>query len=211
MLNALLVSCFAEFDNLRLRRAIGRLAPLSKTEFSMPFPLGHTAIGLAAFETVQKSEIRTSRWSLFVWVMLLANLPDVDVIIGLLCQGNGNIFHRGPTHSLVFALASGLLASQAWRVDHRIPRLGVGVCFILVLSHLVSDLLLTSGPVSIFWPLEVHWSTGHNGWLNIFHLVIFQGLQDIGIVAGAGVYLCAVRLWRRAPLAFGLLMPVRRR
>lgn len=177
----------------------------------MPFPLGHTAIGLATFETVQKSEVRTSRWLLFAWIMVLANLPDADVLIGLLWQGNGNIFHRGPTHSLAFALVSGLLASQAWRVDPRIPRLGCGVCFALVLSHVASDMLLTSGPVSFFWPLEVHWSTGHSGWLNIVHLLVFQGLQDVGIVAGAGVYLGAVRLWRRAPLVSGLLMPARRR
>jgi membrane-bound metal-dependent hydrolase YbcI (DUF457 family) len=177
----------------------------------MPFPLGHTAIGMAVWETAQKTEVRGSRWTLVGWIALQANLPDIDILFGLLLQGNGNLFHRGPTHSLVFALLVGWLAHQAGRLEPRIPRLSWRACFLLVFSHVAADMLFTSGAVSLFWPLEVHWSSGHSGWLNIIQLLIFQGLQDVGIVAGVGLYLVALRVWRRAPLVLGLLAPVRRR
>jgi len=177
----------------------------------MPFPIGHTAVGLAVLETAQKREGCVSRWWLVGWVALLANLPDIDIVIGLLLRGNGNVFHRGPTHSLAFALLAGWLASHAWRLERRLPRLSFGIGFGLVFSHVAADMLFTTGAVSLFWPLEVHWSSGHQGWLNIIELLIFQGLQDVGIVVGVGLYLIALRLGRRAPLGLNLLVPVRRR
>ena len=78
----------------------------------MPLPLGHAAIGLATYETVKKEDPGSSRISIFLFITILANLPDVDVLVGLLTHGNGSLFHRGPTHSLAFALASGLAAAN---------------------------------------------------------------------------------------------------
>ena len=58
----------------------------------MPLPLGHTAIGLATYETAQNNDHDASRWSAFALIAVLANLPDIDIVLGLLFQGNGNLF-----------------------------------------------------------------------------------------------------------------------
>ena len=166
----------------------------------MPLPLGHLAIGLATSETLQATDDRTTRWKLCLAVAILANLPDVDVILGLLWQGNGNLFHRGPTHSLAFALLAGYIASQLWRLGRHIPRLNFTLCFSLVFSHVMADLLLTTAPVSLFWPLHVYWSPGMSDWGTVVHAVVFQGIQDAGILVACAIYLSILKLMRGAPI-----------
>lgn len=162
----------------------------------MPLPLGHTAIGLATYDTIQDAESNHSRVAIFILITILANLPDVDILIGLLFRGNGNLFHRGPTHSLLFALAAGLAASRLWRVWGRIPRLGFGICFSLVLSHVLADMLFTSAPVSFFWPFEVYWSSGFSGWGNVVSAVLYQSIRDAGLIAACALYVFSLRLLR---------------
>lgn len=164
----------------------------------MPFPIGHTAIGLAAFETAQSLPARGSRLAQVILITLLANLPDLDVLFGLIVQGNGAAYHRGPTHSLVFALLCGFAASQSWRIWDRIPRWGAGLCSLLIFSHVVADLFLTTAPVSLFWPLEIHWSPGHNTWGQVIDMVLFQSYQDAGIAVAAALYVLALRIIRGA-------------
>lgn len=162
----------------------------------MPLPLGHTAIGLAAFETAHTSDTRSSRLVLFVFITVLANLPDVDILLGLIVDGNGAVFHRGPTHSLLFALLAGYLASRLWRLWPRIPRLNFGLCALLIFSHVAADLLLTAAPVSLLWPFEVYWTPGYSGWGSTIHLALFQSIQDFGIAAAMVGYLFVLRLIR---------------
>lgn len=165
----------------------------------MPLPLGHTAIGWAAFATVRKPVVcQTSRLAMFVFAAVLANLPDLDILAGLLVTGNGAAFHRGPTHSLLFALLAGYLASRAGRIWHRIPQLGFGLCALLIFSHVMADMLLTASPVSLLWPFELHWSSNTNGWGTVIHLALFQSVQDFIIAGLAVAYLFILRLFRRA-------------
>lgn len=162
----------------------------------MPFPIGHAAIGLAAFETAQSPPARDSRLATVIYITLLANLPDLDVLFGLIFRGNGAVFHRGPTHSLLFALLAGYAASHMWRLWHRIPRLAFGLCSLLIFSHVVADLFLTSAPVSLFWPLEIHWAPGHSSWGQVVKMVLFQSYQDAGIAVAAVLYMLAMRFVR---------------
>lgn len=155
----------------------------------MPLPLGHTAIGLATFETAHKSDSCSSRIALFGYITLLANLPDIDILFGLLVSGNGSAFHRGPTHSLIFALLAGYLAAWFSRRWNRLPDLNYGVCALLIFSHVVADLLFTSAPVSILWPLETNWTIGYRGWGDVIQMALFQSIQDFLIAAVAMVYL----------------------
>jgi inner membrane protein len=93
----------------------------------MPLPLGHLAIGLAAHE-LGSDRSAFGRWKLFAAILALSNLPDIDVVFGLVLQWNGCAFHRGPTHSLVFTLAAGLAASMVSaraRHDRLINRLAI--------------------------------------------------------------------------------------
>ena len=162
----------------------------------MPLPLGHTAIGLLTYETgAGTSAFR--RWKRFVFIAILANLPDIDVIIGLLFQWNGNAFHRGPTHSLLFAIGAGFLAYVAARRWLGIPGISYRLSVMLILSHVIADGLLTDGAVSFFWPLEVYWSQGHAGWTDIVHSIIFEGFKDGWIVLCCAVGIVLNRLARR--------------
>lgn len=174
----------------------------------MPLPLGHAAIGWAAYETVRPSPSGEARpahrlpLARIAFVTMLANLPDLDVLFGLLVYGNGMAVHRGPTHSLLFALLAGYGASRLWRLWRRIPRFGFGLCFLVVLSHVVADMLLTSSPVSLFWPFELHLISGHRGWGQVVDMVLFQSIADIGIIAASLVYVCGLRYIRAKAAVF---------
>ena len=159
----------------------------------MPLPLGHAAIGLATQDVCFRDHSVTTRWTYVLFIAILANLPDMDVLMGLLFQGNGNAYHRGPTHSLVFAFLMGFLASNAWRLWTHIPKLNFLACFMIILSHLAADFFLTSSAVSFFWPLEVHWATGYKGWGDVFNLVFLGGFRDVGIIMTCGVIMILKR------------------
>jgi len=163
----------------------------------MPLPLGHTAIGLAAYELGSHNNSLTSRLKLIIFLTILANLPDLDILVGLLVKCNGSAFHRGPSHSLFFALIMGFFASKAWRFSSHIPRMKFGMCFLIVFSHVIGDILFTASPVSLFWPFEVNWSTGFSGWSDVLNLVFVQGFQDIGVIIGSAGLIMLARLIRR--------------
>ncbi|MEJ2040918.1 MAG: metal-dependent hydrolase [Desulfosarcinaceae bacterium] len=162
----------------------------------MPLPLGHTAIGLAACETLPACPNKPSRLIVMGYVAVLANLPDMDVLFGLLIKGNGAAFHRGPAHSLLFAVLAGVIASQLGKLWTRIPRFGIGLCFTLIFSHVLADMLFTPSPVSLLWPLEVYWTPGFNSWGNVLHMVFFKSIQDAGIVAACLAYIAVLRYLR---------------
>lgn len=144
----------------------------------MSLPLGHAAIGLATNDIFGISDSSLKWYEKFAFVTILANLPDVDVIIGLFVDGNASAFHRGPTHSVAFALLCGFLASRAYLIWSRIPKLNFGACFLIILSHIFADLLLTSSPVSLLWPFNVYWVGGHRGWQEVVHQIFFDEVMD---------------------------------
>ena len=148
----------------------------------MPLPLGHTAISLAIYEYSENKDSAPYTLRSVLFIMVLASLPDVDVLFGLIFSGNGSAFHRGPTHSLLFALGSGLLVSRAWKWWSFIPRISFLTGFFLVLSHVLGDLLLTSSSVSLLWPIEVYWSPGHMVWEDVLSSFLNGPFQDIGII-----------------------------
>ena len=169
----------------------------------MPLPLGHTAIGLATYEI---SNTRTSGWGrlgTLAFITVLSNLPDIDVLFGLVLTGNGDAFHRGPTHSLLFSAVAALLASHAWRCWSRIPRISFVSAFAIVVSHVVADFLFTTAPVSFLWPLETHWSNGVAGWSDVLSSIVFQGFQDAGLMAACAIFIILVRMVRSRSRSVG--------
>ena len=163
----------------------------------MPLPLGHAAVGLTTYDVCSKNDSAFSRWKVFIFVVLLANLPDIDVVIGLLLQGNGCAFHRGPTHSLFFALFMGFVASVAWKFWSQVPKMGFRMCFLLILSHVLADFFFTSSQVSFFWPFEVNWATGYSGWIDVTNAVFLEAFHDAGIIMACGLIMILTRLTRR--------------
>jgi hypothetical protein len=163
----------------------------------MSLPLGHMAVGLTAFD-VTSGRISVFRdWRLAVFAILLANLPDIDILFGLLLTGNGAFFHRGPTHSLLFAGAAGLAAANCWRLRLNIPKVTFARSFLLVSSHVVADLLFTSTPVSLLWPYELYVSSGFHDWHQVIHSFLANVLDDLDIIMAC----LAIVLCRRLVLA----------
>jgi membrane-bound metal-dependent hydrolase YbcI (DUF457 family) len=183
----------------------------------VPLPLGHTAIGWAVYKTIDVESSRGhqrplgSRAARLAFVTLLANLPDFDVLFGLLFFGNGNAVHRGPTHSLLFAILAGYLASKLHRLWPHIPRFGFGICFLLVFSHVAADMLLTTTPVSMLWPLDLYFNPGYSSWGNVVSMVLLKSLQDLGIVAVCLSYGLGLRYLRTKQHLFARFAFARRR
>jgi membrane-bound metal-dependent hydrolase YbcI (DUF457 family) len=163
----------------------------------MPLPLGHSAIGFATHCLISKNTTSVNRWKLAIFIIILSNLPDIDVLFGLILQGNGSAFHRGPTHSILFALIMGFAVSKFSKLCSQIPVISFKICFFLILSHVVADYFLTNSPVSSFWPLDVSWSTGNYGWIQVLHTVFFNAMEDAGIVIICSIVILVIMILRR--------------
>jgi membrane-bound metal-dependent hydrolase YbcI (DUF457 family) len=150
----------------------------------MPLPLGHAAIGLTTCNLCSRNNSAHDLLKIIIFVTILSNLPDIDVLVGLIFKGNGNIFHRGPTHSMIFTIFMGYLASKAYKLWSQIPKLKFRICFLIILSHVVADCLFTDSPVSFFWPLEVNFASGYSGWFDVINSVLIKTYHDGVIIAG---------------------------
>ncbi|MEJ2642317.1 MAG: metal-dependent hydrolase [Desulfosarcinaceae bacterium] len=162
----------------------------------MPLPLGHTAIGLLTHEATDAQPKTGERLKWFFIITVLANLPDVDVIVGLIVGGNGDLFHRGPTHSLLFALLAGGLISFLSRFWRFLPRIRFRTASALIFSHVLADILFTTSPVSLLWPFELNWSVGYSNLTDVVHSVLFESVRDLGLVVASLLLIMAIRLVR---------------
>ena len=164
----------------------------------MPLPLGHSAIGFATHSVISNNKGRYNKWLVAGFIVVLSNLPDIDVLFGLFLQNNGSAFHRGPTHSILFALIMGFVASQSWKIWSQIPRMSFKTCFLLIFSHVVADYFLTDAPVSFYWPFEVSWTIGNSGWGNVLHMVFFEAVEDAGILVVCTGIIMLATVFRRS-------------
>lgn len=165
----------------------------------MPLPLGHSAIGFAVHSIISNDKGSFNKWKVATFIVIISNLPDIDILFGLMLQNNGSAFHRGPTHSILFALIMGFLASKSRKLWSKIPKINFKTCFMFILSHVLADYFLTNSPVSFYWPIEVSWSTGNSGWSHVFHTVLFDAVEDIGILFVCTLIIMSVIVFRRLP------------
>ena len=95
-------------------------------------------------------------WAGLAFVVVLANLPDADFLIGAIV-GRPRDWHRGPTHTLLAAVVVALLVAFAqWRGGRRFSH-GFLLAFALYGSHLVLDTIMPDrrfeSGIPLFWPL----------------------------------------------------------
>jgi inner membrane protein len=122
----------------------------------MPTTIAHTIAGYAAGDVTGGRRARPW-WVILLLALLLANLPDVDFLPGLL-MGDARAFHRGATHTLLAAVVVGVVfALVAGRRERGYGRAFV-FAFALYSSHLVLDAITpdTSGlaGIQLFWPFS---------------------------------------------------------
>lgn len=131
----------------------------------MPLPVGHSLAGATLYAAFDRQPGRASLARLGVAV-LLANAPDLDLLPGIVL-GDPNRYHHGVTHSLLTAMAAGLLAAvvvwmigRAWPLRGSLPgAIATGVMVAsLWASHVILDAftLDLSVPVGVpmLWPLS---------------------------------------------------------
>ena len=97
------------------------------------------------------------RW-LLLSAVLTANLPDLDMLPGLL-MGDPGVFHRQWTHSLTLAIAAGIVFSQLAR-DWKFPKGRWGIWAAgLYAGHVLLDMLVADvrppAGVQLLWPFSM--------------------------------------------------------
>ncbi len=101
-----------------------------------------------------------------VLLVLLANLADVDFLIGLGTETNVNALHRGFTHSLAAAVFVALAVSCVWRIAAGFWRSAI-LYFTAYGSHLLIDLCTgtqigwtkSGSGVPLLWPWPKNFSS----------------------------------------------------
>ena len=120
---------------------------------------GHTGVGLTLYAPVAYAALSAGQFELatagFVGMVWLAMVPDLDMRIP-------GLSHRGPTHTLLFAVVVGLVCGAGgWVVGTEVagfgPRVLAGfgalVGTLSVLAHLLAD-WLTPMRIAPLWPLS---------------------------------------------------------
>lgn len=161
----------------------------------MSYPLGHSAAGLVLYRYFLPAGGRGWNLKDLALVVCLTNLPDLDIVAGL-CSGNGNLFHRGPTHNLFFAFLVALIlpwwisfrnSTNYWRV--------FTLCFLLLLSHAALDGIVDPAHLAFFWPLQPFQPVGVRGFADTVQEVVAVSQKDTVIATIAFLLLFYRPLW----------------
>jgi inner membrane protein len=150
---------------------------------SMPSPIGHTIAGFCGYFLAPKGWIPKPQLNTLLASIVIANLPDIDILPGLLL-GNPTLFHRQATHSITASLLVGAMVSMLarWR-QPSVNLIKVGAwTTALYFSHIFLDMLVTdpSPPrgLQLFWPFSDAYF--------IFPITVFGGFDyfdpEIGMI-----------------------------
>ena len=136
----------------------------------VPLPIGHSLAAGVIYTTLDEDGTLRG-WRRLLIAVGLANAADLDLLPGMLI-GDPNRFHRGASHSLITAVAVGLLvAAIAWRMRRwewklrgdllRGPYQTAWMVALMLGSHVLLDAFTAdpSAPVGqqILWPVSMAW------------------------------------------------------
>jgi membrane-bound metal-dependent hydrolase YbcI (DUF457 family) len=119
----------------------------------MPLVLGHLAVGCLTNSAIDKPKT-TTRKKLFI-LFLLANSPDIDIVISWVLTKSPWPYHRTFTHSILFAIIMAVLFANLSKFFKSFPKLGYKWCYMMVMSHILADYLLSPFKVAFLWPLRI--------------------------------------------------------
>jgi membrane-bound metal-dependent hydrolase YbcI (DUF457 family) len=144
----------------------------------MPLPIAHGLVGASLVALIHPSaEIKN--WKPLLWGFLLANSPDLDFAFTFLFGWRN--FHRGISHSLVFAFFVGaLLFVFLRRKNWRIP-FAYALAF---LSHTLLDFISASdGAVRLLKPLhEGKYALGWFGFSELTGGLVISDMLHFSII-----------------------------
>ena len=138
----------------------------------MPLPVAHSLVACSIGVLWRGRTLRTADWATALWWSVLAVSPDFDFAVALVA--GEPILHRSATHSLLTALAVGLVLAA---VESRSFNWRLSAFYTLLLgSHGVLDYATTSshyaGP-ALLWPVSRErfalglWSVPDLHWLGL--------------------------------------------
>lgn len=123
----------------------------------MASTVGHSLAGLAIYLALTRPPVTVPRlWAerkRVAAVMALANLPDIDFLIGGLLYRDPHWMHGRITHGVPFALLVALVLALTIPAGPSVSR-AFGVYAAVITSHAVIDLF--TSPFGISW----HWTGG---------------------------------------------------
>lgn len=167
----------------------------------MATSVAHGMIGIAFYCTARSlsggdKELPLS-FGMLLLVALVANIPDMDMIISLLLYGDHRVLHGGVTHTLFFSGAGGFMVWMFAKSSFLRMELSFAAALVLF-SHVLVDFF--TGPSIGFNP-----SHGVTPFLPVVEsriispVTIFKGVEHSNILPGA----LLTALWE-----FVLLLPV---
>ena len=132
----------------------------------MAFPPAHILVGVGAAELL-RSFLPLPRWPTRIACAALAVLPDFDIVLGLVGEGEASAFHGTFTHSVFAAVVVGLIA---WVIAGRAWGIAASVGYA---SHMLVDLLDERGKTNVLlgWPFSLELAEGI---ARVFPTVPFQ-------------------------------------
>ena len=120
----------------------------------MPFPLGHAIVGYS-FAAASGIRFRRDLWTAVLFSLVVANLPDIDFLPGVL-RDTPALYHRTVTHTLLGAIVCAvIIATLLTRFRGRFGQIAL-ISFLVYASHLLADMIDLGGGnigVRLFWPI----------------------------------------------------------
>jgi membrane-bound metal-dependent hydrolase YbcI (DUF457 family) len=109
--------------------------------------VGHSICGIACFVVARRlnpdiGRCPTAKGILFF--ILLANLPDFDLLAGYLFASNPLQYHWGFTHTLWFSLLAGISIGRTLKASGYLFDFGSGLVALVIGSHIAIDLVTGS-------------------------------------------------------------------
>lgn len=116
----------------------------------MSFPVAHGLLGATVVAALTPDLSLRRDWQRLLLGAVVACLPDLDYFVLIKLLHLPQSWHRGPTHSVAFALAIGVLAALLVHGPHLRQAL---TFWAAAASHGFLDLFNRYDPVEILWPL----------------------------------------------------------
>lgn len=118
----------------------------------MPFPVAHGLVGASVVAVWRPEESLSRDWKALLFGAVLAVCPDLDFFFVWILHWRG--WHRGFTHSIMFALISGCLMWAVLGTSRLREAAAYGSA---VLSHALLDFSTTKlgSGVELLWPFSI--------------------------------------------------------